>query len=85
MSGDPPVCNALHAPIAGDIDCRDWEAGEKINRGVFYRQPLGYNLQSSVNARDAAIAREAHQVKISESRSREVRDRLSILMGYSID
>jgi len=62
MSGDPPVCNALHAPIAGDIDCRDWGAREKINRGVFYRQPLGYNLQSSVKARDAAIAREAHQV-----------------------
>ena len=61
MIGDPPVCNALHTPIAGEIDCRDWEAGEKINRGVFCSQPLGYNLQSSVKARDAAIAREAHQ------------------------
>jgi len=43
MSGNPPVCNALHTPIAGDIDCRDWEADEKINRGVFNSQPFGYN------------------------------------------
>ena len=61
MSGDPPVCNALHTPIAGDIDCRDWESREKINRGVFYSQLFGYNLQSSVRARDAAIVREAQR------------------------
>jgi len=64
MIGNPPVCNAMHTPIAGDIDCRDWEAREKINRGVFYSQPLGYNLQSSVRARDAAIAREVQRLSL---------------------
>jgi len=28
MSGDPPVCNAMHTPIEGAIDCVDWEASE---------------------------------------------------------
>jgi|GEM_PF-2243735 len=61
LSGDPPACNALHTPIAGDINCRDWGAREKINRGVFCSQPLGYNLQSSVKARRAAIARDTQR------------------------
>ena len=28
MSGDPPVCNALHTPTYDAIDCVDWEASE---------------------------------------------------------
>ena len=84
MSGDPPACNALHTPIAGDVDCRDWEissvassaiaasqawfnsGGADWIRSIAIRQSqvnqsFGYEIQESIGARNAAIARDAQR------------------------
>lgn len=103
MSGDPPVCNALHTPTYDAIDCVDWEAsetfktysGERLDQGqipiaeiiqrgrsdqverwreAFERgdpfrdlrqsqvnQSLGYEIQESIEARNAAIARDTQR------------------------
>ena len=84
MSGDPPACNALHTPIAGDVDCRDWEissvassaiaasqawfnsGGADWIRSIAIRQSqvnqsFGYEIQESIGARNAAIARDTQR------------------------
>jgi len=84
MSGNPPVCNALHTPIAGDIDCADWDissvassaiaasqawfnsGGTDWIRSIAIRQSqvnqsFGYEIQESIEARRAAIARDAQR------------------------
>lgn len=103
MSGDPPVCNALHTPTYDAIECVDWEAsetfktysGERLDQGqipiaeiiqrqrsdqverwreAFERgdpfgdlrqsqvnQPFGYEIQESIEARRAAIARDTQR------------------------
>jgi len=53
ISGNPPACNALHTPIAGDIDCRDWQTNEAIAEGL---TPDGLYLRERLDQGQVPIA-----------------------------
>ena len=53
MSGNPPVCNALHTPIAGEIDCADWKVNEAITGGL---TPDGLYLRERLDQGQVPLA-----------------------------
>jgi len=53
MSGNPPVCNALHTPIAGEIDCADWQTNEASAGGL---TPDGLYLRERLDQGQVPIA-----------------------------
>ena len=78
MSGNPPVCNAMHTPTYDPIECVDWEAsetfktysGERLDQGQIpialridrgEAMMFGYEIQESIEARRAAIARDTQR------------------------
>ena len=53
MSGNPPACNAMHTPIAGEIDCADWKANEASAGGL---TPDGLYLRERLNQGQVPIS-----------------------------